>query len=233
MTTRGWVNTCIVIIVIMLVVIFIKKYHNVGPDVIAAKDSTQYYKNKMNQEVAAIKQSDADFYRVQEKGYLEKIAKLFNSKATLLKEITVLQQKGQVVIKANNPPIIKYDTLPGEDCPTFRYVSQVFTNPYYYSEVHISTIDSSIMYLETYDTLTHVVKRVKEGGLFNRRLYLEINELNSNPFNHVTNLQSYRQPFPKQKRIGIGPLIGVGFGGSSLKPIPFFGIGIQYNIISL
>lgn len=238
MTTKGWVNISLIgvgIVITVIVLLFVRKCTTTKPDVIATQDSTQYYKNKMGQEVAALKQREQDFYRVKEAGYLDSIAKLYNSKSRLLQEVAVLRQKGTVTISVASPPLIKRDTIPGE-CPTITLVEQVFTNPYYWAEVSIpvNNQDSSKISIQTFDTLSIITKTVNEGGLFNRKTYLQVDAVNSNPFNHITGLEVYRQPLPKQKKIGIGPFIGFGVSGNSLlKPNIVVGIGVQYNFIRL
>lgn len=236
MTAKGWVNISLIgvgVIVAVLVMLLINKCNQPKPDIVAtSNDSTQYYKNKLGQEVAAIKQTEQEFYRVKEAGYLDSIAKLHNTKAKLLQEVTTLKQKGTVTIAVASPPIIKRDTIPGQ-CNDITSMEQVFTNPYYYAEVSLSTKDSSRILIETFDTLTIVSKTVKEGGIFSSRKYLQVDAVNSNPFNHITGLQVYKQPLPKQKKIGIGVFAGYGIGGSSFKPGVMIGVGVQYNFIRL
>lgn len=238
-SNRGWWNITFIaigIIAVVFVVLYIQRCNAPKPDIIAAQDSTQYFKNKYG-EVAAIKQREEDFFRVKEAGYLDSIAKLHNTKEKLLLEVITLKQKGSVIITVASPPIItiKTDTVPGE-CPQYISVQETFTNPYYNAAVSVSLdgSDSSRMKLETFDTLTIVTKTVKEGGLFNTKTYLQVDATNANPYNRITGLQVYRQPLPKQKKIGIGPFVGYGVTGNALlKPNIVLGVSIQYNFIRL
>lgn len=237
MTTRGkWNIVFIAIGVAATIAVFLllKNCNAPKPDIVAVQDSTQYFKNKYG-EVAAIKQREEDFFRVKEAGYLDSIAKLHNTKAKLLLEVTTLKQKGTVTITVASPPIIIRDTLPGGYVEWIS-VQETFTNPYYNAAVSISLdgSDSSRMKLETFDTLTIVTKTVKEGGLFNTKKYLQVDAVNANPYNRITGLQVYRQPLPKQKKIGIGPFVGYGVSGNALlKPNIVVGVSIQYNFIRI
>lgn len=237
-SSTAWRNIILIsvgIAVAIIVLLLIKQCNAPKPDVIAIADSTQYYKNKLGQEVAALKQREEDFYRVTSANFLDSIAKLHNSKASLLKEVAILKQKGSVTITVATPPIITRDTIQGQ-CPDLVSVQEQFTNPYYQASVNISLNgqDSSRLTLQTFDTLSIVTKTVKEGGLFNKKTYLQVDAINSNPYNHISNLQVYRQPLPKPKKIGIGPFVGYGVSGNALlKPSILVGVSVQYNFIRL
>lgn len=239
-TKKGWTTIILIAIAAALVILLLfvfKQCRAPKPDVIAIQDSTQYYKNKLGEEVAAIKQREEDFYRVTSENFLDSIAELHNTKASLLREVAILRQRGSVTITVPGKPVITTDTIEVEgECIVPTAVAQDFSNPYYSASVFISMDgkDSSRLMLETYDTLTIVTKTVKEGGLFNRREYIQVDAKNSNPYNHIANLQVYRKPLPKQKKIGIGPFVGYGVSGNALlKPNIVLGISVQYNFIRL
>lgn len=235
MTVKKQITILVLLCIIFAACFFlVKQCHTPKPDIIAAVDSVQYWKNKFGQENASIKQREQDYYKAT-KGYIDSIAKLHNTNAGLIKEILSWQMKGSVVITEPGKPVIKYkrDTVQGE-CPVIDYAEQHFTDPYYNALVTIPLNNdfASILTLQTFDTLRAVTKIVKEGGLFNRRQYLQVDVVNTNPYSKITGLQVYRQPLPKQKRFGIGLQAGYGFG-NDLKPTIFIGAGISYNLIRL
>lgn len=54
--------------------------------------------------------------------------------------------------------------------------------------------------------------------------------INYNPYSKVSILRTFQVSVPKQKSWGVGFSTGVGFS-SDLKPRPYIGIGINYNVI--
>lgn len=54
--------------------------------------------------------------------------------------------------------------------------------------------------------------------------------INYNPYSTVTKLRAYQVSVPRQKSWGIGFSVGAGFS-ADLKPRPYVGMGINYNII--
>lgn len=240
-TSRGWSNISFLLLgagIAVIVFLVLRGCNEPKPDVIVNTGTdSAYYINKMGQEVAALKQREEDFYRVTSENFLDSIAKLHNTKASLIREVAILRQKGTVTITVPGKPVITTDTIQvAGNCIIPTAVAQDFVNPYYSANVFISMNgqDSSRLLLETYDTLTIVTKTVKEGGLFNRKTYLQVDAKNSNPYNHIANMQVYRKPLPKQKKIGIGPFVGYGVSGNALlKPNIVVGISVQYNIIRL
>ncbi|HTE32719.1 MAG TPA: hypothetical protein VK666_20200 [Chryseolinea sp.] len=213
-----------------------------SPDIVAVVDSVQYYRNKLNQEVAAIKQREQDYYKAPP-GYLDSIAKLHNTVTNLLQEVEALRLRGSVKLATGSHPEIIYrykgspviDTMPGGHDPGDSAISvtQTFSNPYYSAVANISLHgDSSYLWIESYDTLRVVAKLVKEGHLFNRQTYLQVDAVNTNPYNRIQGLSVYRKPLPKPKKIGIGIQVGYGFS-NSLTPSIYVGVGISYNILRL
>lgn len=138
-TSQGWRNiifSALGAAAVIAIFLVIRSCNAPKPDVIAIADSTQYFKNKFGQEVAALKQREDDFYRVTSGKFLDSIAKLHNTKDRLLQEVITLRQKGTVTIPTTSPPIIKTDTVPGE-CPRVTSAKQDFVNPYYKAGVFI------------------------------------------------------------------------------------------------
>lgn len=230
--TRNYVLAVVGLLLIILIMsLFLKKCNAVKPEIIAAVDSVQYWKNKAGQVMASVKQYESDFNRVKE-GLLDSIAKLHNTKQSLINELISFQQKGSVSVPAAGKPEIVYrDTGTTKDGPKLLFVSQHYSNPYYKA---VATIrldgESPPLELQTYDSLRIVFKTVKEGGLFNRREYLQLDITNTNPYDSVYGVTAYRKPLPKANKFGIGVQAGFGFS-NSLKPSPYIGIGVSYNII--
>lgn len=236
MNTKKWAILIGILVVAILGVLFWIKSCNKGkPDIIAIKDSSQYWKNKYGEENISKKQREQDF-NTTTAGYLDSIAKLHNTKERLINEVAVLKQKGTVrIITPGAPEIVYKDTGSTKfvELSGVTNVRQHFENPWYRADVDISVAgDSSSIALETFDTLRYVAKTVKEGSIFNRRTYLQVDAVNTNPFNKISGLEVYRKPLPKPKKIGIGVQVGYGFS-NSLKPSPYIGAGIQYSIIRL
>lgn len=202
-------------------------------------DSTVYWRNKVGEEVASRKAAEDQFSIFNEE-YLDSIARLLDTKAKLLNQITVLTQKGTVTIKTSEPPIIKWktDTVTSDvGCPDLASVEQNFYNPYYKANVFIPfNGDSSRIRLETYDTLLYADKIVKEGNIFNRKRFLQVDVTNTNDSAHITGLNIYRKQLPPPKRIGIGVQLGarVTITKNFIPAVkPYAGIGASYNFIRL
>jgi hypothetical protein len=190
-STIGWILAGLLLIA--LLILLLKDGCNKHPEIAVSKgDSLQYWKNKAG-EVASIKKTEQDFLEVsiENKNLLDSIAKLYNSKTKYIKEYVKVTEKGEVKIVNTEVPIVKY--VDSNNCP--RVLFQGFENPYYIVEAQIDVKgDSSYVKLETIDTLSVVWKTVKEGGLFNRRTFLQVDMQNANPYNHITGATVYRVP---------------------------------------
>lgn len=217
----------------LLVLFYLDKCvcNHTTPVVVPPYDSLRYYKDRLGNEVAAIKQREADFARISS-GFRDSIGKLVNTKGKLLNEIIFLQHWGNVIIEDTIAPIViyKHDTISGR-CQVIESTGKLFANAYYKANVFISfTKSPSRLTLETFDTLRVTEKIVKEGNIFNRQKYLQIDAANSNPYNRISGLSFYRKPLPKPKKFGIGFQAGYGFSNGT-TPSAYIGIGIQYSII--
>jgi hypothetical protein len=225
---------------IVLAFVLIRQCKGDTADIGYIKDSTQYWKNKYGQAVSSLKQKEQDF-NVAQKGYLDSIAKLHNTQANRIKEAIELRLRGQATIKTG-PAAVTYKPQESQvsesgdliyECPEVASMSQVFTSPYYVANVTLrSGFDSSTLDIQTYDTVMVLTKIVREGNIFNRKRYIQIDARNANPYNIIEGMKVYRLPAPKPKKIGIGPQVGVTLDGSG-KIKPFAGIGISYTLIRL
>lgn len=236
-----WVWQVIAVTLFLLILFFWYKSCNKASVLPPTNDSIAYWRNKVGEEVASRKAAEDQFSIFNEE-YLDSIARLLDTKAMLLKQITVLTQKGKATLTTDNIPIVKFktDTLHVGDsayCPDLVSAEQGFKSPYYnaYAIISLNGGTSSLS-LETYDTLLYADKIVKEGNIFNRKRFLQVDVTNTNDSAHITGLNVYRKRLPPPKKVGIG----LQFGGRvtvtknfipSVKP--YFGAGISYNIIRL
>jgi hypothetical protein len=232
-TIYRWIVAIIILVVLLF--IFLKKC-NPGADVGYSKDSLQYWKNREGQAIASLKKKEIDF-NVVTQGYLDSIASLHDTRAKDIREAVSVAMRGRVTIPGQGKTVIVYEPVEvwrdsSKPCPPqIKSLSEVFANPYYFVQAHLEASgDSSFVELQTFDTLHLVTKTVKEGGLFNRRNYIQVDVRNSNPYNVVEGLKVYRVPDSKPKKIGIGLQLGYGIG-KDLKPTPYAGIGVSYSFI--
>lgn len=229
------------VVLILLVLFFWYKSCNKASTLPPPNDSITYWRNKAGEEVASRKAAEDQFSIFNEE-YLDSIARLLDTKARLLNQITVLTQKGKTTIKTDNAPIVKFktDTLHVGDsayCPDLVSAEQGFKSPYHnaYAIISLNGGTSSLS-LETYDTLLYADKIVKEGNIFNRKRFLQVDVTNTNDSAHITGLNIYRKRLPPPKKVGIGVQLGVrGTVTKNFIPAlkPYGGIGLSYNFIRL
>lgn len=92
------------------------------------------------------------------------------------------------------------------------------------SDGNVDSVGYDIRYTNRYSA---VVRR--EGGFFKEpRYHLEL--MSENPNVTITDARSIRVEFPKERRFGIGPMVGVGVSYDG-KIHPIVGIGLQWNLI--
>lgn len=233
-----WVWQVIAVTLFLLILFFWYKSCNKASVPISGNDSTTYWKNEHGKEVASKRVSENQL----SKYYLDSIASLLNTKTKLINQITVLTQKGKATIKTDNAPIVKFktDTLHVGDsayCPDLVSAEQGFKSPYYnaYAIISLNGGTSSLS-LETYDTLLYADKIVKEGNIFNRKRFLQVDVTNTNDSAHITGLNIYRKRLPPPKKVGIGVQLGVRVTVAknfipALKP--YGGVGLSYNFVRL
>lgn len=193
------------------------------PDTGGTQDSTRYYKNKYGESIAYIKKKDEDYAKAI--WDLDSLSMVYNTKPKYIKEFVQVVSKTTDTVYSSTPPITIYE---GD---SVRMLSQMFESNYHFAEVTIDRLgDSSKLLISSIDTLDVLWKQVTEGGLFNRRRYVQLDVKNRNPNTLITQINAYRQAIPKPKKFGIGLQAGYGFTGIS-QPRPYVGIGISYNLI--
>lgn len=222
-------NAWLVIGAIALVIVIAVIADKCEPQVVVTKpaDSVFYWHDKYNNEVASLKGYQEQFgYR--ESLLLDSIAKVHRSKVKYIKEVVVITQQGETQIVSTEKPVIRYvDSAKTK----IKSLSEIFFNPWYVATATIDiTGESSRLELQSTDTISVVWKQVKEGNIFHRKNFLQLDVTNKNPYNHIIALEAYRVPAPKPKKFGIGIQVGYGFS-TGLQPSAYIGVGASYNII--
>lgn len=227
--THKTIGLVCILVILILIGVFAKKCDGNKVVVTGPLDSTFYWKDKYNNNVASLKGYEAQF-AYEEKKLLDSIAKVHNSKVKYIKEYVTITEEGKTVIVTKDKPVITYvDSGKGKE---MKSVFQMFENPYYIAEATIDLTgkDSSKLALQTVDTLSVVWKEVKEGNIFHRKTFLQLDVSNKNPYNQITGLQAYRVALPKPKKFGVGIQVGYGFA-QGITPQPYLGVGVQWSVI--
>lgn len=208
-----------------------------GTDTVVAPltDSVKYYKNKLGDQVAYQKGQEQQF-AYAEKKYLDSIAKLHRTKAAAILEAVSIRMRGRAVVQGSGKPTIVYDTIQmpvnGECPPQIKSLDDIFLSHYYTVQAHIEANgEGSFVEVQTYDTLSFLVKEVREGGLFNRKTFIQVEASNANPHNIIENMKVYRVATKKQKRFGLGVQAGYGFS-EGVQPRAYIGVGLHYSLIN-
>jgi len=238
------ISIAVVLIAAAIAFLLLKNCNSKGPDIIAAKDSVQYRWTKDSvRMITYIKQREQDFNKIS-KILRDSIKALQSGKFKNVNTAATIALTGNVRIQGSvdtskilallNEKIDSLQNSIEDDCPSSCpvIVGRVFENQWYTVKAAISIKwpTESFVEIQTKDSLTFLDEYVKEGGLFNRKSYLQVSVTNHNPYNKITGLEVYRKPIPKQKKFGIGLQAGSTLT-SDLKPRPYFGIGVSYNII--
>ncbi len=204
---------------------------NKPPKVVAPIDSTFYWKNRYEKEVASQRGYAQQFELVQRR-IADSLALAFDTKARLIKEWIMAYTRTQADIPAvfesrqydYAPPVIINNT---ECPPQVKRMRQAFHSPYYDAQVQLG--DSSYLHLQGTDSITVLWKLVREGRLLNRRKLLQLDVSNANPDTRIIGLKSFRAGPIKPKRLGIGLQAGYEFDGKRFRP--YWGLGVSYNLI--
>lgn len=221
---------------------FLKKCISVQPDIIAAKDSVQYrWTDDSLRMITFIKQREQDFNKISQM-LRDSIKKLQSGKFKNLNTAARIILSGSVRLgdQAEGPDLATNGDVvsPSHEINNTGQifvrdtVQQDFHNDWYKVKTAINLSDRSKSYTEitTKDSLTYIDEYVKEGGIFNRRTFLQVSISNSNPYNKISGMEVYRKPLPKPKRFGLGPQVGATLS-ADMKVKPYIGIGGSYNLI--
>lgn len=234
----GEILKWIAIIAVIGFIIFAitRECNSVKPVVVKPlSDSVSFYKNKYGNQVAYQKGQEQQFAYI-EKRYKDSLAKLHRN----ILEAVSIRMRGRAVVQGSGKPTIVYDTtyamsfpMSLDSCPPqIKSLDDIFLSDYYTVQAHIETNgEGSFVEVQTYDTLSFIVKEVKEGGLFNRKTFIQVEASNANPHNIIENMKVYRVATKKQKRFGLGLQAGYGFS-EGVQPRAYIGIGIHYSLIN-
>ena len=186
----------------------------------ALADSLHYTKNKLGQETASrlAIQSDRDFFKRQANAindpYIKRLAAEIQ-KAT----VSLTKVKTETTGSGGGWP-----EMWGDSCDETYHGKFVSV----WDSIDITAGRKGIKYsYEVYNEFK-VEQFLKSRGLFKKK-DLTVSVTNLNPNTRTLALQSFHVNYPI-KRIGVGPVVGVGIN-SSFMPEPFVGIGIQYSLI--
>lgn len=220
------------ILIAAIAFFFIKwKCNQANPDIIAAVDSVQYWKNKYDQAITSIKQREQDYNKISAAAR-DSVTKLHHTNFKLVNLVAELRLKGSANIPAAGEPVIIFDTIYTDDgfTPDLSTIAMPYSNQWYdaLAYIDLKEPDSSFLQLKTTDSIRLVEKIVKEGGLFSRKTYLQFDAVNANPYNTINGLNIYKRPIPKASHFGIGPQVGVTYDG---KVKPYVGVGISWHPI--
>jgi hypothetical protein len=142
--------------------------------------------------------------------YLDSIAKIYDTKPKVIKQVVTITAKGEVELKPDS--VVVHDTVKAA-CPQVKSMRQTFSNPYYKADAILG--DGARITLKTFDTLTLVTKRIKGG--------MQVDVRTANPYSMITGVKSINVP-EKKRPYGIG--VQVGYNGK-----PYVGVGLSYNLI--
>lgn len=183
-------------------------------------DSLFYWKNKYNELVASQKGTEAEF-SVQDpriKRIIDSVARVYGTKPKNVKELVITTTEGASDVPVSGPVIVGTDSgeaeyVTGDAC---TWMEGSFISPYYNARVRLG--DSSYMRLQTRDTITYLWKTVKQGNIFNRKTYLQLDINHANPDIIVTNTTAYRE-LPKPKQFSIGPEAQILYLDGKFRPL--------------
>lgn len=217
-------------VVVILMIVWQRACTSNKPEAIKPIEKIRWI-NASGDSVTSLKGTAEQFSQIRKKT-IDSISRIYDVKVKHLQEILIAVTSSQTDVPAD-PDTKETDYVPPAkpDCPpAVKNMRQIFSNPYYAIRAQIG--DSSFLHLQAFDTLTVVWKRVKEGTLFNRKRYLQVDVSTANPFTQISGLQAMRISEKKIKKWGIGLQAGYGWQ-RVLQPSPYLGIGISYNIIRL
>lgn len=200
----------------------------------ALQDTLKHYKNKDSINVASISviqtQSARDFFNLQlktkELQELQKVVEEYKKVMKAGSSVTNALIETVATLKGRKPEI-KY--LPGD---TVKIGDVSYVYPTYKDTLHDEwiTLDATM----GKDTSTFKLKVVNKFsavvGYKKKKPFVDL--LTENPYTTVKSLRTYQVAIPKPKKLGIGFSTGVTLN-TNLKPTPYVGVGLNYNILRL
>lgn len=224
------VRIILLLAAIGILVFLISKCHGCsdGPSIQAiTPPDTLYWNNEAGDKVTSLKGTEEAF-AVLRKKVADSVARVYKVKLKNMENYLIAWTEAQSDI-APEPSTKETDYMPSpvKDCPAVvKNMRQQFNGPY--DSITVQIGDSSYLHKRSYDTVTVVWKKVTEGGIFNRKRFLQVDVSFADTSRHVKGLDAYRQPASKPKRWAIGFQAGVMYNG---KARPYGGAGLSYNFI--
>lgn len=217
-------------------------------------DTTRYFQNKYNQEVAVRKSAEGKLSTLQSAyGNIDSIATMFDIKAKNLRSYISYITEGKSDLKpVNKPEIVYRDTgrvvRVGDTCPPeVKYMQQTFTNPYYTAFVRIG--DSSFHHLTSRDTAyVSFSWGVKKKGFLNLGMeyFPQVGVIHADTSKRTTIVQSFtvRESLRNPYKWSVSAFAGWTYPltsdflkqpGNTFKTAGQFriGLGLSRNIINL
>lgn len=218
----------------LLVVLFMYKSGCVGSKTkdVSVKTAipvdTLHWKNKDGDNVTSLKGNEESF-AVITKRVADSVAKTYEVRLKDMREYLIAWTQSQADVPADTATRqTDYIPSPVKDCPPIvKNMRQQFNSAY--DSISVQIGDSSWLHKRSFDTLTAVWKTVKQGFLFNRKKYLQLDLSFADTSRHVTGLTAYRAPQQKQKKWGIGFSSGVTYYNGRGRL--YAGAGINYTFI--
>jgi hypothetical protein len=235
--TPSHIKTAIIVILAAVVAILLFRPTGCGKGGTITRgtaDSTIYWRNKHDQVVASQK-ALAEQFSVQDariSHLLDSVARVYDTKSRNIQELVIATNKGLSRLKPSTRVEIDVDTVnvPGNCPPRVLRMRQQFKSPYYLAFVQLG--DSSYLDLHSIDTLTYLWKTVREGGLFNRKSYLQLDVTHANPDITITGLTSFRR-LEKVKQLSMGPETKVMFIDGAVRPLAGIAFTREANRVSV
>jgi hypothetical protein len=224
-------KTILIACTLAVLILFLWKCNRENPPQAAGELQSYDWINNAGDIVSSLKGS-AEAFSKDDSHLSDSLASVYKTERKKLLEYVVFRENSI----ADVPPVSgtkAADYFPPKDsvCPAqVKNVRESFSNPYYTADVQIG--DSSYMHLQHQDTITVLWKKITEGGLFNRKHFLQLDLSSADPSNKIYGVKAYRKQI-EQKKWGIGLQLGYGFSfsGNQLSRSPYVGIGITKTFI--
>lgn len=150
----------------------------------AYRDSTHYWKNKADEEVASRKVVEGSlanmktFFTKQE---MQELEKRFNTKFENLKSLVKISSQGQTTLPPSTKPEVVFVDSSGP-CPVVTAMEQAFENQWYKLKVRVG--DGAYARLLAYDTTTIVTKRAYTRRFLSKQWFTQVDAISANDSIH-------------------------------------------------
>jgi hypothetical protein len=173
--------------------------NNLAEMLSVSRDSTKYFRNKYNQEVATRRNVEgnlANLQAVYSKDSIEHIASRFKAKSKDIQQYTEVTSEGNSDIPLTHQDSnTKVTVTPhGDSCRQITSMVGSFENSYYKASVRLG--DSPYHHLQAVDTLEVLTKDTTERHFLKKLHYSVINVAGRNPDNHYTITGAFKVEHP-------------------------------------